>query len=56
MLRDSQKFLGRFIRGRAVIGPCRLEGWRAQVELFLGREVGDTGARTTRVLISWLQT
>jgi hypothetical protein len=56
MLRDSQKFLGLFIRGRAVIGPCRSEGWRARVKAFLRREVGDTGARTTGVLISWLRT
>jgi hypothetical protein len=43
------------IQRRAVIGPCKSEGWRTQVEAFLGRE-GDTRARTSRALISWLRT
>ena len=55
-LKDSQKLLGLRIRGRAVIGPCRSEGWRARAAAFLGREIGDTRARTTSVLINWLRT
>jgi hypothetical protein len=51
-LQDSQKLLGLFICERAMIGPCRSEGWKERVEDFLGHEVGDTGARTTRVLIT----
>ena len=47
--------LGLRIHGNAVTGPCRSEGWRAQVEAFLGREVGEQGARTSGVLISWLR-
>jgi hypothetical protein len=45
--------LGLRIRGRTVIGQCRSEGWRARVEAFLGREVGEQGARTSGVLLSW---
>ena len=44
--------LGLRIHGNTVNGLCRLEGWRAGVEAFLGREVGEQGARTSRVLIS----
>jgi hypothetical protein len=47
--------LGLRIRGTAVTGRCRLEGWRARVEAFLGCEVGEQGARTSGVLISWLR-
>jgi hypothetical protein len=47
--------LGLRIRGRAVTGQCRSEGWRARVEAFLGREVGEQGAHTSGVLISWLR-
>jgi hypothetical protein len=31
-----------------------IEGWRARLEAFLGHEVGEQGARTSRVIISWL--
>ncbi|XP_066322387.1 uncharacterized protein [Miscanthus floridulus] len=55
MLQDCQKMLGLRIHGNAVMGQYRLEGWRARVEAFLGREVGDQGARTSGVLISWLR-
>jgi hypothetical protein len=54
-LQDSQKLLGLFIHGRAMTRPCRSEGWKERVEAFLGREVGDTGAHTTGVLITWLR-
>jgi hypothetical protein len=54
-LQDCQMMLGLRIRGRAVTGLCRSEGWRAWVEAFLGREVGEQGARTSGVLISWLR-
>jgi hypothetical protein len=47
--------LGLRIRGRVVTGQCRSEGWRARVEAFLGREVGEQGAHTSGVLISWLR-
>ena len=47
--------LGLRIHDNAVIGQCRSEGWRVRVEAFLGREVGEQGARTSRVLISWLR-
>jgi hypothetical protein len=53
-LQDCQKMLGLRIRGRAVIGQCRSEGWRARVKAFLGREVGGQGERTSGVLLSWL--
>jgi hypothetical protein len=43
------------IHGRAVTGQCRSEGWRSRVEAFLGHEVGQQGARTSGVLISWLR-
>ena len=29
-------------------------GWRARVEAFFGREVGEQGARSSGVIISWL--
>jgi hypothetical protein len=54
-LQDCQKMLGLRVRGRAVIEQCRLEGWRARVEAFLGRPVGEQGERTSGVLLSWLQ-
>jgi hypothetical protein len=54
-LQDCQKMLGLRIRGRAVIGQCRSEGWRARVEAFLGREVSEQGERTSSVLLSWLR-
>jgi hypothetical protein len=54
-LQDCQKMLGLRIRGRAVTGLCRSEGWRARVEAFLGREVADQGDRTSGVLLSWLR-
>jgi hypothetical protein len=54
-LQDCQKMLGLRIRGRAVTGQCRLEGWRAQVEAFLGCPVGEQGERTSSVLLSWLR-
>ena len=47
--------LGLRNHGNAVTGQCRSEGWRVRVEAFLGREVGEQGARTSRVLISWLR-
>jgi hypothetical protein len=47
--------LGLRIRGRTVIGQCRSEGWRARVEAFLGREVGEQGAHTSGVLLSWFR-
>jgi hypothetical protein len=53
-LQDCQKMLGLRIRGRAVTGQCRSEGWRARVEAFLGRLVGEQGERTSGVLLSWL--
>ena len=43
------------IHDNAVTGQCRSEGWRARVEAFLGHKVGEQGAHTSRVLISWLQ-
>jgi len=46
--------LGLRIHGNVVTRQCRSEGWRARVEAFLGREVGEQGAHTSRVLISWL--
>jgi hypothetical protein len=46
--------LGLRIRGRAVIGQCSSEGWRARVKAFLRREVGEQGERTSGVLLSWL--
>ena len=46
--------LGLRIHGNPVTGQCRSEGWRARVEAFLGRELGEQGARTSGVLISWL--
>ena len=55
MLQDYQKMLGLRIHGNPVTGQCRSEGWRARVEAFLGRELGEQGARTSRVLISWLR-
>jgi hypothetical protein len=54
-LQDCQKMLGLRIRGRAVTGQCRSEGWRARMEAFLGREVGEQGERTSGVLLSWLR-
>ena len=54
-LQDCQKMLGLRIHGNPVTGQCRSEGWRARVEAFLGRELGEQGARTSRVLISWLR-
>jgi hypothetical protein len=54
-LQDCQKMLGLRIRGRAVTGQCRSEGWRARVDAFLGREVGEQGERTSGVLLSWLR-
>jgi hypothetical protein len=42
-LQNYQKMLGLRIRGRAVTEQCRLEGWRARVEAFLWREVGEQG-------------
>jgi hypothetical protein len=54
-LQDWQKMLGLRIRGRAVTEQCRSEGWRARVEAFLGRPVGEQGERTSGVLLSWLQ-
>jgi hypothetical protein len=47
-LQDYQKMLGLRIRGRAVTGQCRSEGWRARVEAFLGRPVGEQGERTSK--------
>ena len=47
--------LGLRIHGNTVTGQCRLEGWRAWVEAFLGREVDEQGAHTSRVLIFWLR-
>jgi hypothetical protein len=47
--------LGLRIHGKTVTEQCRSEGWRARVEAFLGREVGEQGARTSSVLISWLR-
>ena len=54
-LQDCQKMLGLRISGNPVTGQCRSEGWRARVEAFLGRELGEQGARTSGVLISWLR-
>ena len=54
-LQDCQKMLGLRIHGNAVTGQCRSEGWRARVEAFLGHKVGEQGARTSGVLISWLR-
>jgi hypothetical protein len=56
-LQDTQKFLGVSIRGRAVIGHCRSDGWRDRVEAFLGRPLPPeaTGRRTTGVSIPWLR-
>jgi len=48
--------LGLRIHGNPVTGQCRSEGWRARVEAFLGRELGEQGARTSGVPISWLRT
>ena len=47
--------LGLRIHSNVVTGQCRLEGWRARVEAFLGHKVGEQGARTSGVLISWLR-
>ena len=47
--------LGLRIHDNTVTRQCRSEGWRARVEAFLGREVGEQGARTSGVLISWLR-
>jgi hypothetical protein len=47
--------LGLRIRGRAVAGQCRSEGWRARVEAFLRCEVGEQGEHTSGVLLSWLR-
>jgi hypothetical protein len=47
--------LGLRIHGRAVTGQCMSEGWRAWVEAFLRHEVGEQGARTSGVLLSWLR-
>jgi hypothetical protein len=55
-LQDCQKMLGLRVRGRAVTGQCRSEGWRAWVEAFLGRPVGEQGERTSGVLLLWLRT
>ena len=46
--------LGLRIHGNPVTEQCRPEGWRARVEAFLGHELGEQGARTSGVLISWL--
>jgi hypothetical protein len=54
-LQNCQKMLGLRIRGRAVIGQCRSEGWRARVEAFLGCPVGEQGERTSGVLLSWFR-
>ena len=35
-----------YIRGRAVTGHCRSDGWRAWVEGFLGRELPAAGPTT----------
>jgi hypothetical protein len=40
-LHDYSKMLGLRIRGKAVTGQCRSEGWRARVEAFLRHEVGE---------------
>ena len=55
-LQDVQKILGLKIRGRAVTGQCRSDGWREQVEGFLGIELPAAGprTRTSGVPISWL--
>ena len=55
VLQNCQKMLGLRIYGNAVTRQCGSEGWRARVEAFLGCEVDEQGARTSRVLISWLQ-
>ena len=47
--------LGLRIHGNTMTRQCRSEGWRARVEAFLGREVGEQGAHTFGVLISWLR-
>jgi hypothetical protein len=39
-----------------VIGHIRSDGWIDRVEAFIGREVGEQGARTSGVLLSWLRT
>jgi hypothetical protein len=55
-LEDTQKILGLDVSGRAVIGQCDSEGWRARVEAFLGRELPAKGIdRTARVRITWLR-
>ena len=43
------------IHGNVVTRQCRSKGWRARVEAFLGREVGEQGAHSSGVLISWLR-
>ena len=55
-LQDVQKILGLKIRGRAVTGQCRSDGWRDRVEGFLGVELPEAGprTRTSGVPISWL--
>jgi hypothetical protein len=55
-LEDCQKMLGLRIRGRAVTRHIRSDGWIDRVEAFIGREVGEQGARTSGVLLSWLWT
>ena len=49
--------LGLRIHGNTVTRPCRIEGWRARAETFLGREVpsGEQRGHTSSVLISWLR-
>uniref|UniRef100_K3YL96 Aminotransferase-like plant mobile domain-containing protein n=1 Tax=Setaria italica TaxID=4555 RepID=K3YL96_SETIT len=54
-LEDCQKMLGLTIRSDVVTGPCRSDGWRARVAVFLGREVDEQGVRTSGVLIFWLR-
>jgi hypothetical protein len=56
-LQDAQKFLGVRISGRPVVGVCNAAGWRARVEVFLGRELPPETpkSRTSGVLISWLR-
>ena len=56
-LQDVQKILGLKIRGRAVTGQCRSDGWRDRVEGFLGVELPEAGprTRTSGVPISWLR-
>jgi hypothetical protein len=38
-----------------VTEQCRSDGWKARVKAFLGHEVGEQGACTSGVLLSWLR-